>query len=412
MMDLINYEAQFVQNYKEAERLIVMGDYANAIEHVRIAGECCKKLYEESKDARSREKWKNNAEGLQRIYQNCKGHLQDQEPTNKTGGSNNKNAKPQAKQAEKKSELKGETKKTYDNINYVANGIDVKGFLETSANDDVTFDDVCGMEEEKKLISREFFVSEEKKRFRREYLKKDNKNLILLYGVPGTGKTYFAKAVSNELKKRSNDVEIPFFCVKCAALLDSKVGGTENNIIAIFEFASQFEQCVLFLDELDAIVPDRNKDTGDPTAKGRVTTFIQLVNGFSSSNGTLVIGATNFPELLDGAVISRVDEKVEVPLPTTEVIKKMLERKIGSIIDGEIDLNELSNLLEGYSSRDVDHFVSKLKDYLDDLFKEENNSNFNDYRVNPEMVKAALKKVKKSTKMSDLVRIKLFKEGE
>ena len=119
MMDLINCEAQFVQNYKEAERLIVMGDYARAIEHVRIAGECCKKLYEESKDARSREKWKNNAEGLQRIYQNCRGHLQDQEPTNKTGGSDNKNAKPQAKQAEKKSELKEETKKTYDNINYV-----------------------------------------------------------------------------------------------------------------------------------------------------------------------------------------------------------------------------------------------------------------------------------------------------
>ena len=113
-----------------------------------------------------------------------------------------------------------------DGINYVINGVNVKDFIANESNDPVTFDDVKGMEKEKALIKREFFLSEEQRAFN-EYLGKKPKTFILLYGVPGTGKTFFAKAISEELK-RSSGANVPFFSVVGSQLSDCKVGATEK----------------------------------------------------------------------------------------------------------------------------------------------------------------------------------------
>ena len=267
------------------------------------------------------------------------------------------------------------------------------------------------MEEEKALIEREFFLTEEERAFN-EFLGKKAKTFILLYGVPGTGKTFFAKAISQELKMRSGD-DVPFFSIVGSQLSDCKVGATEKNIQAVFEFCKQFEHCVLFIDEFDTIAPDRKQANGDPTAASRVTVLLQMMDGFSSSKGTLVIAATNCPYNLDGAILSRANTRIEIPLPTYEVIYATLYAKIGSILADDVDLPNLAVRLDGYSNRDIKNFMESMKDMLADEFKRSRNMGdtrpFSEYRYTNEMIDMAFEKVVPTTKQSDIDRIEKFK---
>ena len=299
-----------------------------------------------------------------------------------------------------------------DGINYVVNGIDVKGFLSNEANDPVTFDDVKGMEREKALIQREFFISEEQRAFNEEIGLKP-KNFILLFGVPGTGKTFFAKAVSEELKRHAGN-DIPFFSVVGSQLSDCKVGATEKNIQAIFEFCKQFPRCVLFLDEFDTLAPDRKQATGDPTAASRVTTLLQMLDGFGSAKGTLLIAATNCPYNLDGAVLSRCNTRIEIPLPSFDVIIAVLKAKIGKRIAPDVNLDLLAKRLEqlGYSNRDIKNFIANMQDSLSDEFRKcgGRSEGGNAFLYTNAMIEKAFAEIVPTTKQSDIRRIMQFKE--
>ena len=314
----------------------------------------------------------------------------------------------------KANDAKGEAKKSADGVNYVVNGVNVKDFLSNESNDPVTFDDVKGMENEKAIIKREFFLSEEERAFQK-YLGKKPKNFILLYGVPGTGKTFLAKAISEELKRRSTD-NVPFFSIVGSQLSDCKVGATEKNIQAVFEFCKQFEKCVLFIDEFDTIAPDRKQANGDPTAASRVTVLLQMMDGFASAAGTLVIAATNCPYNLDGAVLSRANTRIEIPLPSYDVVYSVLQAKIADKLASDVDLAKLASRLErnGYSNRDIKNFIGNMMDSLSDEFAKSyelgQKKNFKDFCYTNAMIEKAFAEIVPTTKQSDIQRIEQFKQ--
>jgi len=271
------------------------------------------------------------------------------------------------------------------------------------------------MENEKVIIKREFFLNDKQRAFN-EHLGKKPKTFILLYGVPGTGKTFFAKAISEELKRHSGD-NVPFFSIVGSQLSDAKVGATEKNIQAVFEFCKQFEHCVLFIDEFDTIAPDRKQANGDPTAASRVTVLLQMMDGFSSAKGTLVIAATNCPYNLDGAVLSRANTRIEIPLPNYDVVYSVLKSKIGKKIAGDVDLSALASRLErdGYSNRDIKNFIGNMVDSLSDEFTRSmergENKDFEDFRYTNAIIEKAFKEIVPTTKQSDMLRIQQFKES-
>lgn len=314
----------------------------------------------------------------------------------------------------KANDAKGAGKKSADGVNYVVNGVNVKDFLSNESNDPVTFDDVKGMENEKTIIKREFFLSEEERAFQK-YLGKKPKNFILLYGVPGTGKTFLAKAISEELKRRSSD-NVPFFSIVGSQLSDCKVGATEKNIQAVFEFCKQFEKCVLFIDEFDTIAPDRKQANGDPTAASRVTVLLQMMDGFASAAGTLVIAATNCPYNLDGAVLSRANTRIEIPLPSYDVIYSVLQAKIADKLASDVDLAKLASRLErnGYSNRDIKNFIGNMMDSLSDEFAKSyelgQKKSFKDFCYTNAMIEKAFAEIVPTTKQSDIQRIEQFKQ--
>lgn len=408
MMSFNNLEHSFADLYAEIKSSYNFGNYQKTMQLCEKGTELCKRLYEEATDPAKKELWKKNFMGLKQFYSNCKEILSSRGELPLEDTSQKQTRSKSEGVARLAPENNAKPMKEYQTPNYTINGIDVQQFLSSEASEDVDFDNVIGMENEKKIIRNEFFLSDEEKKFK-EHLGIKNKNFILLYGVPGTGKTYFATAISNELKKHSDD-NVCFFNIKSGSIVDSKVGQSEKNIAAVFDFAKQFDRCVLFFDEFDALVPDRNQDTGNPVSKTNVTTFLQMIDGFNSGKGILVIAATNFPDSLDGAILSRANEKIDIPLPTVEVLYGMLDQKIGKLIIDDVDLYQTALRLIGYSSRDVKMFCEKLKSILFEQYQSRiYGEDFSQYKITNEIINDAISQIRPSTKKSDLMRIERYK---
>ncbi len=425
-----NTETQFTTYLAEINQYKTTGDYEKLLATIKKAKECCKRLFDEATDKNRKELMYRNAMNLNSLETQCIARLKEQgKDVSSSNMSASAPARPQSQGARPQSQgarpsvntntqqnVRNDDKNEENaNIQYEFLGIDIKQFLVSESNDVVTFEDVKGMEDEKLLVEREFFIDDATREFNASIGKKD-KRFILLYGVPGTGKTFFAKAVSSELKKRSEGEDVPFFSVVGTQLKDSKVGGSEKNVQALFEFCKQFNRCVLFIDEFDSVVPDRAKETGDPTAKTTVTTFLQVMDGFNSAKGTLVIAATNCPYDLDGAILSRADARIEIPLPTYEVVIGTLNAKLGNRLAPDVDLNAYANYLveKKYSNRDISKMINSMKDYMSDAFSNDRRAGIQrnpaEYVYTVKMFNDAMKANPPSTKLSDMQRIQRFKE--
>jgi transitional endoplasmic reticulum ATPase len=137
---------------------------------------------------------------------------------------------------------------------------------------------------------------------------------ILLTGPPGCGKTMLAKAIATESG-------VSFISVKGAALLSKYVGESERAVREVFHKARQAAPCIIFFDEIDALVPSRSSAAGDAHVTERVISqFLTEMDGIEELKGVLVLGATNRPDILDPALMrpGRLDAIVEIQPPNRE----------------------------------------------------------------------------------------------
>ena len=144
---------------------------------------------------------------------------------------------------------------------------------------------------------------------------------ILLSGPPGCGKTLLAKAVAHES-------QVNFISVKGPALLSKYVGESEKGVREVFRKAKQAAPCIVFFDEIDALVPVRSAGASDSHVAERVLSqFLAELDGVEELKAVLVLGATNRLDLLDPAILrpGRFDEVVEIPLPDEESRRQIFE---------------------------------------------------------------------------------------
>lgn len=137
---------------------------------------------------------------------------------------------------------------------------------------------------------------------------------LLLSGPPGCGKTLLAKAVATQ-------TQVNFISVKGPSLLSKYVGDSEKGVREVFRKARQAAPCILFFDELDALVPERGSGGADAHVTERVIgQFLAEMDGVEDLNGVLVLGATNRRDILDPALLrpGRFDAIVDIPLPDAE----------------------------------------------------------------------------------------------
>jgi transitional endoplasmic reticulum ATPase len=179
---------------------------------------------------------------------------------------------------------------------------------------------------------------------------------ILLYGPPGTGKTMMARAVAGE-------IEAAFFTVKPSEIMSKWVGDSEQNIDRLFKSAREHERSIVFIDEIEALVPAR-REVQSGVMTRLVPQILAELEGFGNSgeNPLLFIGATNEPWSLDPAVLrpGRFDEKVYVGLPDVEARRKILELNLaGRPLGNDVDLELLADMTEGYSGADLKNICEK-----------------------------------------------------
>src|ERR1700754_1352885 len=162
---------------------------------------------------------------------------------------------------------------------------------------------------------------------------------FLLYGPPGTGKTLLAKAVARE-------AEANFIATKSSDLLSKWYGESEQQIARLFARARQVAPCVIFIDELDSLVPARGGGLGEPQVTERVVnTILSEMDGLEELQSVVVIGATNRPNLIDPALLrpGRFDELVYVGVPDKAGRRRILRIQTGRMpLAPDVDLDEMA----------------------------------------------------------------------
>ncbi|BDD55057.1 hypothetical protein MPDQ_006878 [Monascus purpureus] len=172
---------------------------------------------------------------------------------------------------------------------------------------------------------------------------------VLLWGPPGCGKTLLAKAVANE--SRAN-----FISVKGPELLNKYVGESERAVRQVFVRARSSVPCVIFFDELDALVPRRDDTLSEASARVVNTLLTELDGLGSSRQGIYVIAATNRPDIIDPAMLrpGRLETLLFVNLPSPLERVEILQTLVRNLdIDFSDDLRKLAEECEGFSGADL-----------------------------------------------------------
>jgi len=231
---------------------------------------------------------------------------------------------------------------------------------------DVKWDDVGGLEN----IKEELKEAVEWPLKYSDIFKQVNTNPpkgIVLYGVPGTGKTLLAKAVASQ-------TGVNFISVKGPGLISKFIGESERAIRDVFKTAKQAAPAILFFDEIDALVPKRGFASGDSHVGERVISqFLAEMDGLEELKGVVILAATNRLDLIDPAILrsGRFDLLLELPKPdekTREEIFKIHTK--GKPLARDVDLRELARETGGRVGSDIEFICRKaatlaIREYIE-----------------------------------------------
>lgn len=291
----------------------------------------------------------------------------------------------------------------------------------------VEWDDVIGQKSAKKLL-RDTVV-----RFLGTYNKKDKKSIfetvlktkppkaILLYGFPGTGKTYSLKAAITEaeniradlLKKRKlnnpgETKKIHFDIITPDQIKNKYIGESSKAIKRVFNQAKKEAPSLLVIDELDAFFSRRSDEGFNEGEREIVSILMQELDGIQKSEGYIIIGMTNMPKVIDKAIISRFEKRIEFLKPQNEkevinlfkvYLRNLLKNE--SIPDLKVkDWGKIGKLgfKLGFTGRLVKQFVKGIEQERNDILTQLYKDNINlikEYNKNPIKMKEKLDKVSK-----------------
>jgi len=224
------------------------------------------------------------------------------------------------------------------------------------------FSDIGGLEDVKRLFVERVVEPLRHRELWRRYGIERVLRGVLMYGPPGCGKSLFAEAVAGELG-------FPLLYLSAATALSKWFGESEKIIRRYFEEARRLSPAIVFIDEVEALLPARVEN--DVMARVR-SVFLQELQGFAEDRNAVfvVLMATNKPWDVDPAAVrtGRVDYRLYIPPPDFEARKAIFRVHLGKaeLVSGDVDFDELAKLTEPrggrwYSSSDIEQIVNEAK---------------------------------------------------
>lgn len=248
------------------------------------------------------------------------------------------------------------------------------------------FKRIAGMESLKGDLNRLLVDQLKNPQIYKDYGLENSSSGVLLYGPPGNGKTFFAKALAEEANAN-------FLEIHPSTIASPYIHQTSKMIGGAFDAAAEAAKkskkpTVLLIDEVDAVAPQRGGDVSSNHNNEEVAEFLNQLNECSGKN-VFVVATTNLPDRLDPALVrsGRMNSKIYVGAPDQasreQVLKHYLAKRSPSVIDEKLDLSEVARKTEGYSIADLQELGNQAARYA--LEKREKLSN--------DAFKQALKKV-------------------
>jgi transitional endoplasmic reticulum ATPase len=253
----------------------------------------------------------------------------------------------------------------------------------------VTWEDVGGLESLKEELKESIeWPLKHKEAF--AYVDVSPPKGVLLYGPPGTGKTLIAKALARM-------TESNFISIKGPELLSKWVGESEKGVREIFRKARQAAPCIIFFDEIDALVPRRGSGDSSHVTESVVSQILTEIDGLEELHGVLIVGATNRLDIVDSALLrpGRFDRIIEVPKPDAKGRKHIFEihtRK--KPLASDVKLDKLVDMTDGYTGAEIAAVcsraaISALKKHIGGSIK-----SYKDIKITQQDLEEAVKKVK------------------
>lgn len=225
-------------------------------------------------------------------------------------------------------------------------------------------------------------------------------NGMLLYGPPGCGKTFFAKHFAEE-------VGFNFLCITPATLKSHYVNATQENIAKMFQEAEENAPTVIFIDEMNELVPNRDNSNIHEMSRSAVNEMLAQMDR-TGEKGIFIIGATNYPNMIDPAILraGRLDKKYYLGVPDKEarmaLFKLYLKKRP---YDFGLDYQQLADLTEDYVSADIQLIVNEAS----------RNALRQHSRITMDLLKTAISNIRPSLSASELLkyeRIRAMLDGE
>lgn len=214
-----------------------------------------------------------------------------------------------------------------------------------------TLKDVAGMEPVKRRLELAFLGPMKNPELRAMY-RKSLRGGLLLYGPPGCGKTYIARAVAGELQAR-------FMSIGLTDVVDMYMGQSEKNLQEIFQAARRLAPVVIFIDEIDALGRKRSLQR-DSAGRTLINQLLQELDGLDATNeGIYVLAATNHPWDIDAALRrpGRLDRTVLVTPPDAAARQKIIEMSLADRPHDPINAAGIAKETEDFSGADIVHLV-------------------------------------------------------